>query len=629
MKKSRKDVKPGYPLIRHSINGEVLVSILCVAFIAVSAFLVYMPLAAHRFLILDDPTYVTNNPHVLSGLTIQNLKWAFTTFHAEFWHPLTWISYMIDTTIFGVRPGGYLFTNLLLHVSSSVILFYVMRYMTGNIAISGLMALLFAVHPLHVEAVAWIAERKEVLCGFFFMLSLGAYGFYAKTPSFRRYLLLLFFFISGIMSKPMIITLPFLLLLLDFWPLNRMNFLSGPDNFDKRPPLWLVLEKIPLFILTIAGGVVTFIAQQKGGGIVPMAYYSLSSRIANVILSYARYLKNTIWPVKLAVFYPFSKTTPFYVLLGCFILLMLVSCAFLITWKKYPFLLVGWFWFLGTLIPVIGLVKIGDFSMADRFMYIPICGLLIIFCFGIFGLMARIRFKKILAGIVFVSLGLCYAHLTYLQVETWKDSERLFNHALLVTKDNFFAHYCLGDIYAASGFEDLALYHFLRAVEIRPDKAGLWNSLGRAFVMKGLWKRGLSCFREAIRRKPDLPAPYYLQGCVLSAFGKYDAAITSFLNALEFYKGPCTAGIESSIGFGHDGMKAHPVDSLHNRVSVLNQRSGNIDCGKIVKRAEFHAAYGEYGKALSILAIPDSKKALKLRILKGYKYWPLIYRTDY
>lgn len=613
-------------IYRNSSEGAV--SIFFVAVICLVTLTIYMPLSTHQFLTLDDPTYVTANSHVLGGLTLENIKWAFTTFHAEFWHPLTWVSLMLDTSIFGVKAGGYLFTNLLLHILNSVILFYVLRLMTGNVGASAFMALLFAVHPLHVEAVAWISERKEVLSAFFWMLSLLAYGLYAKAPSIRRYSAVILFFIAGIMSKPIIITLPFLLMLLDFWPLNRLNILSGMKRFDQRPALWLVLEKIPLLIISTAGAVVTVIAQEKGGGIVSTAVYPISSRISNGIISYVKYIENTFWPTKLAVFYPLPKTIHFSMLLGYTVLLVLISAICIMMWKKYPFFLVGWLWFVGTLFPVIGIVKIGDFSMADRFMYMPICGIFIMFCFGINSLIDRIRFKKILMGIVFVSIGFCYANLTFLQVQNWRDSETLFTHAIAVTKNNFFAHYALGNLYATAGLENNAIYHFLIAVNMCPEKATLWDMLGRAFIMKNLWGRGLKSFRQAALRKPDYPAPYYFEGCVMAATGKYDSAVSYLSKAIELYKGPCRRMADGSVHDADETSKSATADNEDDKAYATGAAGNLIDCKTIVEMSNDYAAHKEYKKAISLFAIPLGRDEIRKRILGGYSAWPLILQSQ-
>ena len=583
----------------NSKNGrEGLVSLLWVTVICLVTFIIYIPLSRHQFLTLDDAAYVTANPHVLTGLTLLNIKWAFTTLHTGFWHPLTWISYMIDTSIFGVKPGGYLFTNLLLHILNSVLLFYVLRLMTGKISPSGLVALLFAVHPLHVEAVAWISERKEVLCAFFWMLSLLSYGIYAKAPSIGRYLVLILFFIAGILSAPMIITLPFLLMLLDFWPLNRLNVLPGATRFDQRPVLWLVFEKIPLLLVSATGVVATVFAQQRGGGIVSSAVYPISLRITTGIVSYVKYVENTFWPTKLAVFYPIHKAVPGYLLFEYSALLVLIMAACILMWKRHPFLLVGWFWFLGVLFPVICIVKIDEFSMADRFMYMPICGIFIMFCFALSSLTETVRFKKILLGIVFTAIGLCCANLTFSQVQNWRDSESLFLHATSVTENNFFAHYALGELYARAGLQDNAIYHFMMAVKMCPEKATLWNALGRAFIMKNLWGRGLKAFRQAARREPAYPASYYLEGCVMAATGKLDAAVFYLSKAISLYKGPCR-------GREDDG-------------DVV------IDCRQILEMANGYAAHKEYEKAMSLFAIPVEKDNIRMRILGGYAAWPLI-----
>lgn len=609
-------------------------SLLITFFLIFTIFVLYLQLYSHQFINLDDPVYVLGNPHVTSGLTWQNIIWAFTTFRAEFWHPITWLSYMADTQLFGVRPGAYLFTNLLLHVSITVLLFYVLQLMTDEIWTSGVIAAFFAVHPLHVETVAWIAERKALLCAFFWMLTLLSYAYYARRPSILRYFLVCICFIAGLMSKPMIITLPFVLLLLDYWPLERIRNwpATGRRRFGSVRSRRLILEKVPLILLAIGDGIITIIAQGRGGGLGASTAYTLHERIANAVIAYGMYLKKTIWPVDLAVFYPFPTHIRLTVFFGVLLLLVVITGLCAIARRRYPYLIVGWLWYLGTLVPVIGIIKIGDFAMADRYMYIPLIGLLLMAVFGARDLFARLQSRWIWNILVPASLLVCAAKITFHQIGTWKNSVTLYRQALKVTENNFLAHYGLGNYYAATDQTDNAIYQFLQAVQIRPDKATLWNNLGRAFVQKGLWSRAVRCFNEGIRRHPHYSASYYFLGCALIHQKEYTEAITNLSIAADLHFNPNT----------HYTIANHAA-SLYKQKNVL---SDNVAVDRMIAKyqkelasaphntkalttlAAIYSGSQRYADAFSLFRIPMDPGSARKMILAGYANWPLIHQPD-
>jgi tetratricopeptide (TPR) repeat protein len=392
----------------------------------------FFPAIHFPFITYDDRLYVTENPHVLTGLSWSNLAWAFTTWHTGNWHPLTWLSLMLDAQFFGKNAGGYHFTNVLLHAVNSLLLFLVLRQLTdgpsrtGGIWRSAFVAALFALHPLHVESVAWVSERKDVLSAFFFLLALGAYGRYAVRPITARYLVVALFFILGLLAKSMLVTLPFVLLLLDFWPLDRIR----GQRSDVRGQNWLtlLLEKVPLFAVAAIFSLVTFLAQRSAGTTMPMTVDPLSARIENALLAYERYLGKLFWPHDLVLPYPFSRSINPLELCWAAVLLIAISFIAIRTARQRGYLLAGWFWFFGMLLPVIGLVQVGPQAMADRYMYLPAIGIFIGVTWAVAdatSTMSRYLTAGFASAVLFALGSLCF-----IQIDYWKNSETLFRHTL-------------------------------------------------------------------------------------------------------------------------------------------------------------------------------------------------------
>jgi len=477
------------------------------------------------FLIIDDHLYVTNNPHVQQGLTWESIQWAFTTVHAEFYHPLTWLSLMLDTTLFGQGPFGYHLTNLLLHVASSVILFLAFSAVTGMNFRSFVLAALFALHPLHVEAVAWISERKEVLCGFFWIAAIYAYFRYVQNPNVLRYGLMAFLFLLGMLSKSMIVTFPFALLLLDAWPLKRW-----PNG--EKTAVDLIIEKLPLFAITAAGIGATLFAQQAGDGIVGIEAYSMTSRIANAIVSYKAYLINTFMPVDLAVFYPFRLDMTVLEVAAAFLLLGSVSLLAISLFYKKPYLLVGWCWFLGILVPVIGIVKIGDFAMADRYMYMPVLGLLFAAIWLLADTLGKYQPGKIFLGAASILIIALAGMVSQSYLEKWQDSKTLFTHAATAAAPNHFAHYSLGHIFAGKGKMAEAETHFTIAVSLRPDKQTQRIDLGRVIAARGRLEEASRHFQKVIQMNPDNRDARFYMGLSLLDLDKNDEALKHLIAAM-------------------------------------------------------------------------------------------------
>ncbi|MGB5217556.1 MAG: glycosyltransferase family 39 protein, partial [Smithella sp.] len=390
----------------------------------------------HYGFVFDDVVYVNENYHLQTGLTLEGIRWAFSTTYAEFWHPLTWLSLLLDYQLFGSNAGGYHMTNLILHILSTLLLFGLFNRMTGALWKSVFVAALFALHPLHVESVAWIAERKDVLSAFFWMLTLCLYVYYTEKPAVKRYLLVLASFVFALMSKPMVVTLPLIMILLDYWPLKR--FESRKSNLF----LWQLKEKSPFFVLSAFFSLITIYSRYMPYG--KDFHIPLSSRISNAIIALMTYLEKTFWPHDLSAFYPFPAQIPDWNILGAVSIVLITSILVMMMVNRLPFLFVGWLWYIITIAPVLGVIKVGDFSMADRFHYIPSIGIAIMIAWGMPSLMKSENIiKKILfpTGIIFLAF---MALITWRQCGYWKNNKELFSHALKVTKDNYVAHNNIG-----------------------------------------------------------------------------------------------------------------------------------------------------------------------------------------
>ncbi|HUT31492.1 MAG TPA: glycosyltransferase family 39 protein [Sedimentisphaerales bacterium] len=492
--------------------------VICVhAILALSTLAVYWQVRGYDFVNFDDPDYVSQNKNVQSGFSLDSIKWAFTTGHAANWHPLTWLSHMLDRQIFGADAGGHHLTNLLLHIANILLLFAVLKRMTGALWRSAFVAALFALHPLHVESVAWVAERKDVLSTLFWMLTMAAYVRYVTRPQMSSYLLTLVVFALGLMAKPMLVTLPFVLLLLDYWPLgrlqNRLSVEHAPQHksqmsdalIPKRTFYKLVLEKIPFVVITVASSIVTFIVQRKIGAVATTRQFPFISRIANAFASYMIYIRKMFWPSRLAMFYPYPRKDALVLQAAIAIaVLLLISLAVLYHMRSRRYLLTGWLWYLGTLVPVIGLVQVGDQAHADRYTYIPLTGLFIIIAWGVPDLLAKWRFRRIaLAGSVIVILpALSFA--AHHQQSYWSDTITLCEHAIDVTEDNHKAHYSMMAELFNRGEVEEAIRHGREAVRIRPNYAKSLGGLAAALAQQGKTEEAVMYYNKALLRNPDL-----------------------------------------------------------------------------------------------------------------------------
>lgn len=476
------------------------------------------------FVNFDDQLYVTANPHVRAGLTWAGVVWAFSSSYAANWHPLTWLSHMVDVDWFGMNAGAHHLVSLAFHIINTLLVWLILRRMTGSMFRSALVAALFGVHPLHVESVAWVAERKDVLSMFFALLTLWAYTSYVNRPSPARYALALMWFALGLMAKPMLVTLPFVLLLLDVWPLRRVGRVI--------PWTRALLEKVPFVLLVVISSVVTLVVQEKGGSISSLEAVPFGARMANVVESYANYLWNTIWPLNLAAFYPLPTTWRWAPLIASGLTLVALTVAVLRLARERPYLAVGWFWFLGTLVPVIGFVRFGAQARADRYMYLPMVGLLVASVWGLAALTDRWQIPKRVAGALAVVIVIACTLVTRAQAESWRNSTALWQHTIADTTGNSRAHANLGATWAALGRQADAAAEYRAALEIEPTLPQAHNNLGLALMALGNRAEAITHYRQAISLMPGYSGAHNNLGLALMQEGQVEEAIAQYGEAV-------------------------------------------------------------------------------------------------
>jgi protein O-mannosyl-transferase len=544
------------------LNGPRRKVLICILLAAVTLAL-YWPLTSHDFVSYDDGIYITENPHVNTGLSGPNIAWAFQTGYGGNWHPLTWISHMLDVQWFGARPGWHHIVNVLFHCANTVLLFVLLNGMTGATWRSAFVGALFGWHPLHVESVAWASERKDVLSAFFFMLTLMAYAKWVSSVEGRGgekleirssksetnsklearngrayYILALVLFGLGLLSKPMLVTVPFLLLLLDFWPLRRFQFAkdhlpsaAGLQN-SKTPPLRLFREKLPFFALTIVSSIATFIAQKGGGAVVSLKALSFTERLANAIVACATYLMNTFWPAKLSILYPLRANVPIVNIILSVAALLAVTAWTIWRLRSSPHLAVGWFWYLGMLAPVIGLVQVGMQQLADRYTYLPLIGVFIMVVWEVPGwLNAGYREKAlaITAGLILVA---CLS-ITRRQVSYWQNSETLFGRAAQVTKNNYIAFSNHGQALFKKGRVEEAIAEYEKAIALEPTVDAARLGLSEALMQQGKLDDASVQLAKVLELNPENSAARVQFGVLRGRQGRYDEAVAAFSEVLQ------------------------------------------------------------------------------------------------
>jgi protein O-mannosyl-transferase len=563
-------------------------------FLVLITWLVFIPTIHHEFINYDDDVYVYRNPDVANGVTLKGMLWAFIHVHSSNWHPVTWISHMLDCQFYGSNPSGHHFTNVLLHTITSILLFLVLQEMTGFLWRSAFVAALFAIHPLHVESVAWVAERKDVLSGFFFMLTIGAYIRDVRRPqSPDRYLVVCLMFVLALMSKPIVVTLPFVLLLLDWWPLKRMHEPSG------HLVLWqLVAEKLPLLASSCAVCLVTFFAQTSA-----MSSLPLSARMANAVDSYIIYLEQMFYPTRLAVFYPYPENglSLGRVIMDVVILLAITFAVFALR-KRFPPLLMGWLWYLGMLVPVIGIVQVGSQAHADRYTYLPQIGLSIGLTWAIADLCMSWRPRyAVLSGLsAAVLLALIFCART--QVSYWQNSVSLWAHTLACTPDNVVAENNFGNAFLDKGNLDEAIAHFQKALRIMPAHAEAHYNLGNAFYRHGDVSDAIVQYQEALQTKPDDEKTHYNLGMAFLQQGNINEAISQFEAALQIM--PDDVVVLNNLGNANfqKGNLGQAISNYQKAIQ-LNPRDAKVHYNlgvALIQKNDVDGAIAEFKESLKI-----------------------------
>ena len=526
-------------------------------FLFLATFFLFAPMFNHDFIHLDDPLYITQNDIVKKGLTLEGFVWAFKNISAGFWFPLTWLSHMLDCQIFGLNPGGHHFTSLLLHSMNSLMLFYLFNKITRAFLPSLLVASIFAFHPLHVEPVAWASSRKDVLSTFFWILTMWSYIRYVKQGGAKAYLLVVLCFLLGLMSKPMLVTLPFILILMDYWPLCRLDIGQSCNRdhsnaskimstyYKSTPFVKLCTEKIPLLTLSFLSISITYIAEKDIGAIVPFESLPLVIRFGNALVSYMGYMYKTILPIGLTTHYPRPDLLPSWEIASCFFLCMLITLFAIRIHQRHPYFIFGWLWFLGALVPVIGLIQIGTHSMADRYSYVPLIGLSIIFSWGLHHLLVKLRFIKIyplISCIVVLPLII----LTNIQLSYWQNGIILFKHSYELNKNDIVTGYNLGLALADSGREEEAIVHFYRALGIKSIEHKVHFNLGNAFQSFERYDAAISHYQAALSIDPEYIDALNNLGLVFYQLGKYNKASYYFSSVLKI--DPNRASAHNNLG---------------------------------------------------------------------------------
>jgi Tfp pilus assembly protein PilF len=568
--------------------------------LAAATFALYSPVLSHDLVNYDDDYYLLRSPALRLGLTAEGFSWAFTTGYGANWFPLTWLTWMFDGWLYGPEPWGFHLSNLLLHCASTAVLFLALLAATGATGRSLVVAVVFAVHPLHVEPVAWAADRKDALSGLFWMLAIAAYVRYARRPSVGRYLPVALALALGLMSKPMLVTLPFTLLLLDVWPLGRLDFRRGAAGLGR-----LVLEKVPLLVLSAASAVVTYQVQQAGGAVRPFEAFGLETRIWNALVSYVRYIGKAVWPSGLAVFYPhpgdgLSRATGVLSLL----LLLGLTVGLLAAARRLgrPYLAVGWLFFLGTLVPVLGLVQVGEQAMADRYLYVPLIGLAVIVGWGGHDLLQHLRAPRHAGAVLAAAATAAFAAATWTHHPVWKDSVRLFEHALAVTRENAVAHLNLGVALLERGRLDDAGRHLEEALRIHPGAAEALGALGEVRYRQGRPDEARERFAAAVRLDPGLSRVRNAYGRFLIEQGEAEEAIAQLREAIAV--DPDYAEPYNNLGAAllAQGSTAEAVDYLAKAAAVdPTLAEARLNWGRaLLARGEAAAAIEQFHAAASL-----------------------------
>lgn len=591
---------------------RLIALVVCTALIAVTI-IAYEPVRHNGFVTLDDNEYVVENTHIKQGLTLETLKWAFTGTHFYMWHPLTTLSYLVEYEFFGINALGDHLTNLVLHIINALLLFWILKKMTGAFWPSAFAAAVFAVHPLQVESVAWACERKSVLSGLFWLLTIAAYIRYAGKPKAARYIILLLVYGLCILTKPTVVVVPFVLLLLDFWPLRRINRSTAGGA---------IIEKIPLFFLAAFLSVVTILAQKSGGAIRTTPYFAFEFRLANAIVSYSRYLIKLVYPVNLAVFYPHpgTKIALWQPLLALAVLAAVTGTVFYFG-RRYRYLITGWLWYVGTLVPVIGLVQSGDQAMADRYMYLPVVGPLIMIAWTMSETVRKRRYRRsvlfVISGVVLFVLII----ITRNQVRCWQNDFTLFGHAIDVTKNNDSMHYSIAYAFQQTGQFEKAIEHYEDAVRIEPRDYRSMNNLAVLLLMQGKTDEALKFLEKAVQLNNHFTDAINNLGLALREKGRTDEAMEKWQQVLALEPGQPNAHYNIAVTMLHNGKYSQAIEHFN---KTLEKKKDSAEVYNYLGTAytalgQFKAAIDSYNEALKLS--PDDINNVEANIAVALTKW--------
>lgn len=527
---------------------------------------VYWQVHEFDFINFDDNLLVYENPHI-SRISLDSLRWSFTTTYADLWSPFLWLSFLLDYQLYGLNAGGYHVTNLILHILSVWFLFWLVSRMTGALWPSAFVAAVFALHPLHVESVAWVTERKDVLSAFFWMLTLSLYVWYVEKPVIKRYLLVLFGFVCALMSKSMVVTLPAIMILLDYWPLNRFDTQKRKKNLI----LWQLKEKAPFFILSAFFSIMTFYIQYYLPSIRNDSSFkpsSLNLQLANAAVSFVNYIEKTFWPHDMAAFYPFPSQIPAPHIIGALLLIIIITVFVTARIKRMPYLFVGWMWFSITILPVIKILQIGKDAMADRYHYIPSIGISLMVAWGISSLIKKEFIRKNILFPSAVAVVVILAALTWNQCGYWKDSISVFNHALNVTKDNYVAHNHMGIALHTEGKIEDALYHYNYTLHINPNYPEAYNNRANVYATMGRYQSALEDFDKSIRLNPEYANTYNSRGIVYARLGQDRQALNDFSKAITLYPEHANAYHNRGINYARLNQLQLAINDFNKAISL-------------------------------------------------------------
>ena len=586
--------------------------------------MIYGQVGSFDFVNWDDGLYITENVYVQKGLSEEGFTWAFTTSHAGNWHPITWLSHMLDCELYGLNPAGHHYTSIAFHIANTLILFFVLFRMTGALWKSAFVAALFAVHPLHVESVAWVSERKDVLSTFFGLLMIDAYYRYVKAPQLKNYLLVIIFLSIGLMSKPMLVSFPFVLLLLDFWPLKRIQFKNNSDLQSEKSTYYgpkgifpLIVEKIPLFMLAVIICILTFFIQRSGGVVVPIEALPIKTRIANALISYVGYVLKAIWPYKLSYYYPYSiGTFSVWQICGAALLIISVIWGAIYLSRQYPYVLVGLLWYFGTLVPVIGLVQVSSQAMADRYTYIPLIGLFIVIVWGVPDILKKGQYRKIFLCVLAIIILSALTTRAFFQASHWKNSIALFKNAVKINENNNHALNNLITALVDNGNYDEAFLYLSRALKMDPQREDLRMNLANILFLKGKPGEAISQYNEILQTDPENADLHYNLAFVLSSQKKYNEAIRHYNETLsidpKYSKAHYNLGdIYFNQGYTTEAfmhyaevIKLKPdYFQAYNKLGVILSKQGKLNKAKVFfsKAIQIDPNYSEAHKNLKAL----------------------------